>query len=119
VSFAGLTSEALTDNLTLGVALGLLLGKLVGVYGSAWTVIRLGWADMPMGAGGLQLFGVSLLCGIGFTMSLFISLLAFADTPLLQEEAKLGILCGSLIAGLLGWAILRVAPRDVPGPGER
>jgi NhaA family Na+:H+ antiporter len=116
VSFAGMTTEALTSDLTLGVALGLLLGKLVGVYGSAWAVIRLGLADVPMGAGRLQLLGVSLLCGIGFTMSLFIGLLAFANDPLLQEEVKVGILAGSAVAGLLGWAVLRVAPRDVPAP---
>ena len=94
-------------------------GVLVGVYGSAWLVIRLGWADVPMGAGRLQLLGVALLCGIGFTMSLFIGLLAFANDPLLQEEVKVGILGGSLIAGLLGWGVLRVAPRDVPAPGAR
>ena len=119
VSFAGMTMEALTDDLTLGVALGLLLGKLIGVYGSAWAVIRLGLADVPMGAGRLQLLGVALLCGIGFTMSLFIGLLAFANDPLLQEEVKVGILGGSLLAGLLGWAVLRVAPRDVPPPLPR
>jgi NhaA family Na+:H+ antiporter len=119
VSFAGMTAEALTDDLTLGVALGLLVGKVVGVGGSAALVIRLGLADMPMGAGRLQLLGVALLCGIGFTMSLFIGLLAFADQPLLQEEVKVGILGGSLVAGLLGWAVLRVAPRDVPAPGAR
>ncbi|TNC49161.1 Na+/H+ antiporter NhaA [Rubellimicrobium rubrum] len=118
VSFEHLTVEALTDDLTLGVALGLLLGKLVGVYGSAWLVIRLGLADVPMGAGKLQLFGVALLCGIGFTMSLFIGLLAFANEPLLQEEVKVGILGGSLIAGLLGWTVLRLAPRDVPAPAS-
>jgi len=67
VSFVGLTAEALTDHLTLGVALGLLLGKLVGVFGSAYLTICLGFADVPMGAGKLQLLGVSLLCGIGFT----------------------------------------------------
>jgi len=116
VSFAGMSTEALTSDMTLGVALGLLLGKLVGVFGSAWLVIRLGFADVPMGAGKLQLLGVSLLCGIGFTMSLFIGLLAFAGSPDLQEEVKVGILGGSLIAGLLGWAVLRVAPRDVPAP---
>nr|WP_246045571.1 Na+/H+ antiporter NhaA [Rubellimicrobium roseum] len=116
VSFEHLTVEALTDDLTLGVALGLLLGKVMGVFGSAWLVIRLGLADVPMGAGRLQLFGVALLCGIGFTMSLFIGLLAFANEPLLQEEVKVGILGGSLVAGLLGWGVLRVAPRDVPAP---
>jgi NhaA family Na+:H+ antiporter len=119
VSLAGLTAEKLTDNLTLGVALGLLAGKLVGVFGSAYLTIRLGFADMPMGAGRLQLLGVSLLCGIGFTMSLFIGLLAFANDPVLQDEVKIGILGGSLLAGLLGWAVLRVAPREIPAPPPR
>jgi NhaA family Na+:H+ antiporter len=119
VSFAGLTVDKLTDHLTLGVALGLLLGKLVGVFGSALLTIRLGFADVPMGAGKLQLLGVSLLCGIGFTMSLFIGMLAFADDPVLQDEVKIGILGGSLLAGLLGWAILRVAPRQIAAPPER
>ena len=119
VSFAGLSPDILTADLTLGVALGLLVGKLVGVFGSAWLLIRLNVADAPAGAGTLQLLGVSLLCGIGFTMSLFIGLLAFAGDPLLQEEVKIGILGGSILAGLLGWGVLRVAPREVPGPGER
>ncbi|MCW8086669.1 Na+/H+ antiporter NhaA [Sabulicella glaciei] len=118
VSFAGMTVDALTDHLTLGVALGLVLGKLIGVYGSAALVIRLGYADMPMGAGRMQMLGVSLLCGIGFTMSLFIGMLAFADNLHMQNEVKVGILCGSLLAGLIGWAILRVAPRDVPTPDQ-
>jgi NhaA family Na+:H+ antiporter len=119
VSFAGLTADKLTDHLTLGVALGLLVGKLVGVFGSAFLTIRLGFADVPMGAGKLQLLGVSLLCGIGFTMSLFIGMLAFANDPVLQDEVKIGILGGSLLAGLLGWAVLRVAPREIPAPSPR
>ncbi len=119
VSFSGLTADALLDHLTLGVALGLVLGKLVGVFGSAWLAIRLGWADVPMGAGQLQLLGVSLLCGIGFTMSLFIGLLAFADDQRLQDEVKIGILAGSLVSGLLGWTVLRFATRDVPAPPSR
>lgn len=77
VSFEGLTFNSLLNPLTLGVALGLLVGKVVGVFGSAYAIIRAGFVDVPMGAGMLQLFGVSLLCGIGFTMSLFIGLLAF------------------------------------------
>jgi NhaA family Na+:H+ antiporter len=118
VSFAGLTADALLDHLTLGVALGLLLGKLVGVFGAAALTIRAGLADMPMGASMPQLLGVSMLCGIGFTMSLFIGLLAFADDPLLQAEVKIGILGGSLLSGLVGWAVLRVAPREVPAPAS-
>jgi NhaA family Na+:H+ antiporter len=69
-----------------------------------------------MGAGKLQMLGVSLLCGIGFTMSLFIGMLAFANDPVLQDEVKIGILGGSLLAGLLGWAVLMVAPRQIPAP---
>jgi NhaA family Na+:H+ antiporter len=68
-----------------------------------------------MGAGKLQMLGVSLLCGIGFTMSLFIGMLAFANDPVLQDEVKIGIL-GALLAGLLGWAVLMVAPRQIPAP---
>lgn len=116
ISFAGLTFGALLDNLTLGVAAGLVVGKLVGVFGSAALTIRFGLAAMPMGASWAQLLGVSMLCGIGFTMSLFIGLLAFEEAPALQEGVKLGILAGSLVAGLAGWAILRVVPRRVPAP---
>jgi NhaA family Na+:H+ antiporter len=118
VSFGDVTADALLDHLTLGVALGLLVGKLVGVFGAAALTIRAGLADVPMGAGWMQLVGVSLLCGIGFTMSLFIGLLAFAEDPALQDGVKIGILAGSGVAGLLGWAVLRVAPRDVPAPGS-
>lgn len=114
VSFAGLTPAALVDHLTLGVAAGLLVGKLVGVFGTAALTIRLGVATMPAGAGWAQLLGVSLLCGIGFTMSLFIGALAFAATPLLQDGVKVGILAGSLLAGLAGWAVLRFVPLAGP-----
>src|SRR3712207_1639638 len=72
VSFAGVSADALLAPLTLGVSLGLLVGKLVGVFGAAALTIRAGLADVPMGASWAQLAGVALLCGIGFTMSLFI-----------------------------------------------
>ena len=110
---------SLVEPLTLGVALGLFVGKLVGVFGSAYAVIRAGLADVPMGAGMLQLVGVALLCGIGFTMSLFIGLLAFADAPALQEEVKIGILVGSTLSGIAGWTLLRFAPRQIPAPQPR
>lgn len=111
VSFAGVSAATLIEPLTLGVAGGLLIGKLVGVYGFSALAIRAGIAERPAHATRAQMLGVALLCGVGFTMSLFISLLAFADSPLLQDEAKLGILGGSLAAGLLGYLVLRMQPR--------
>ena len=95
---------------TLGVAAGLLLGKVGGVFGFASIAVRLGLADRPAHAGRLQMLGVALLCGIGFTMSIFITLLAFPSSPLLQAEAKIGILAGSLLSAIGGWAMLRFAP---------
>jgi NhaA family Na+:H+ antiporter len=99
------------DPLTLGVAGGLVAGKLIGVFGSAAIAIRLGVADLPRHATWTQLFGTALLCGIGFTMSLFIGLLAFAQDLVLQEEVKIGILTGSLLAGLLGTLVLLATSR--------
>ncbi len=110
VSFAGTGWQALTEPLTLGIAAGLLVGKLVGVLGAAALAIRFGLAALPFRATWLHLFGIALLCGIGFTMSLFIGLLAFGDAPALQEKMKIGILAGSLAAGVLGYTVLRLAP---------
>ncbi|MBZ9860725.1 Na+/H+ antiporter NhaA [Mesorhizobium sp. CA12] len=110
VSLGGLSLAALVEPLTLGVAAGLVLGKLIGVFGSSALAIRFGLADLPANAGWLHMLGISLLCGIGFTMSLFIGLLAFAGDPALQDAVKVGILAGSLIAALLGAAILLMAP---------
>ena len=98
------------EPLTLGVAAGLVLGKLVGVFGSSAIAIRLGLADLPVNAGWLHMLGISLMCGIGFTMSLFIGLLAFANDPALQDAVKVGILAGSLVAALIGAAVLLMAP---------
>ncbi|MFI0845216.1 Na+/H+ antiporter NhaA [Mesorhizobium sp. IMUNJ 23232] len=114
VSFAGMSLSSLVEPLTLGVAAGLVLGKLVGVLGTSALAIKLGLADLPRNANWTHLTGVALLCGIGFTMSLFIGLLAFAEDPDLQKAVKLGILAGSLVAALLGTAVLMMAP----GAGE-
>lgn len=111
VSLAGFGASALIDPLTLGVAGGLVIGKLVGVYGTALATVKLGWADAPANAAPLHVLGVALLCGIGFTMSLFIGLLAFPDNPALQDDVKIGILLGSLIAALLGSIVLLLSPR--------
>ncbi|BAV49696.1 Na(+)/H(+) antiporter NhaA [Mesorhizobium sp. 113-1-2] len=110
VSLAGLSFGALIEPLTLGVAAGLVVGKLVGVFGSSALAIRLGLADLPAHAGWSHMLGISLLCGIGFTMSLFIGLLAFASDVALQDAVKVGILAGSFIAAILGAAVLLMAP---------
>ena len=117
VSFAGVTADTLAEPLTLGVALGLLLGKLVGVFGFSALLIRAGVADLPAAAGWGQMLGVALLCGIGFTMSLFIGSLAFEEAPALLDKVKLGILAGSVTAGLAGYAVLRIAAREGKAPG--
>ena len=110
LSLAGLGADAIVAPVTLGVALGLFLGKLIGVLGSVWLMVKVGIADLPSAASWRQMFGVALLCGIGFTMSLFVALLAFAE-PALQDEAKLGIMLGSLVAGLCGYLVLAGSAR--------
>ena len=97
--------------LPLGIALGLFVGKQAGIFASLTIAERLGFARRPEGASLLQLWGIALLCGIGFTMSLFIAGLAFPGDPVLVEEAKLGVLAGSLVSALLGYAVLRFAGR--------
>ncbi|WP_428679745.1 Na+/H+ antiporter NhaA [Reyranella sp.] len=116
VSLAGFDVAALVDPLTLGVAGGLVLGKVIGVYGTALATVKLGWADGPTNAAPLHVLGVALLCGIGFTMSLFIGLLAFPDSAALQDGVKIGILLGSLLAAVLGTMVLLLSPR--PGGAE-
>jgi NhaA family Na+:H+ antiporter len=119
ISFAGLSPSDLLAPLPLGVAAGLFIGKQLGVFGFAAAAVRFGWADLPAHATWRQLYGVALLCGIGFTMSLFIGLLAF-DNPELQDAAKLGVLLGSALSGLAGWLVLRSAPapRVAPAPAH-
>jgi NhaA family Na+:H+ antiporter len=102
---------ALSAPSTLGVAAGLFLGKQLGVFGFSAVAIRLGAANRPTGASWSQLYGVSLLCGVGFTMSLFINNLAFRS-PLLQDETKVGVLAGSVLSALAGWAVLSLAAKS-------
>ncbi|WP_271009162.1 Na+/H+ antiporter NhaA [Paucibacter sp. B51] len=110
VSLAGLSPAALLEPLPLGIAAGLVLGKALGVFGSAWLLIKAGAASRPQGASWTQFFGVCVLCGIGFTMSLFIGGLAFAGLdPSFETRVKLGVLSGSLLAGVLGTLILNKA----------
>ncbi|OQP85630.1 Na+/H+ antiporter NhaA [Rhizobium rhizosphaerae] len=118
VSLAHVTLGSLTEPLTLGVALGLVLGKFIGVFGTVALLVRLGLAQLPAQAGWGQMAGTALLCGIGFTMSLFIGLLAFND-PAVQDAVKIGILLGSLVAGLLGVALMAAFGRRAPASPSR
>ncbi len=106
VSFTGVSLSNLADPVPLGVAAGLFVGKQIGVFFFAWLAIRLRLAERPLGASWMQVYGVAMLCGIGFTMSLFIGLLAYANSPLLQDETKLGVLLGSLLSAVLGAILL-------------
>ena len=108
----------LTAPATLGAALGLFLGKPLGVGLFCLAAIKLGWAKRPSGASPMQLFGVSALCGIGFTMSLFINNLAF-DAPILQDETKIGVLAGSVLSALLGWLVFSLARKPASAHIER
>jgi Na+:H+ antiporter, NhaA family len=110
VSFSGVSPSVLVEPLTMGVAAGLILGKLVGVLGTVAVLVKLGLADLPAKANWGMMTGIALLCGIGFTMSLFIGLLAFAD-PAVQDHIKIGIMMGSLTAGLLGSLFLMMFGR--------
>ena len=109
VALAGGGAESLLAPLPLAVALGLLAGKQAGIFSAVLLSERLGLARRPQGASLAQLWGVALLCGIGFTMSLFIGALAFPHRPELVDEAKLGVLLGSLLSALLGYLVLRLA----------
>ena len=111
VALGGDIGAALGASVSLGVIMGLFFGKQIGVTMFSWLAVRLGWAELPAGVGWRQLYGVSLLTGIGFTMSLFIANLAFGD-PAVLDQAKIGIFAASLLSGALGWGLLR---RTRPG----
>ncbi|MBB3033295.1 Na+/H+ antiporter NhaA [Alteriqipengyuania lutimaris] len=110
VSFEGMEPAALLAPLPLGIALGLLVGKQIGIFGLAWLAVKSGIARLPDGVGWLQVWGLSLIAGIGFTMSLFIGNLAFAS-PEQINAVKLGVLSGSVIAAIAGVLILLRARR--------
>ncbi|MCG7393561.1 Na+/H+ antiporter NhaA [Microvirga sp. ACRRW] len=112
VSLSGLSFDALLSPLPLGIAMGLFIGKQVGVFSFSWLAFKLDWADVPAGATRLQCYGVALLCGIGFTMSLFIGALAFPTQPELNDATKIGVLMGSVLSALTGYALLSFAPRE-------
>jgi len=109
ISLSGVSLETLLKPVPLGITLGLFLGKQVGVFGLSWVVIKLGWATLPERTRWVHFYGVSVICGIGFTMSLFISALSFEHVPvneLALLSDRLGIIVGSLVAALVGYGIL-------------
>ena len=108
VSLAGIELGDMLAPLPLGIALGLVLGKQIGVFGATWATVKLGFAQLPHGVTWAHIYGLSCLAGIGFTMSLFIGSLSFAD-PELMNAVRLGVLSGSLISGVVGFAVLRMS----------
>lgn len=117
VSLAGVSLGVFSEPLTMGIALGLMLGKLVGVVGTVALLVKLGLAQLPAKASWGQMIGTAFLCGIGFTMSLFIGLLAF-DDPTVQDHVKIGILIGSVASGILGAICLAVFGRRSAAPAS-
>ena len=105
ITFQSEMVQGLSSPLGLGIIVGLIVGKSVGIMGTCWLCIKSGLATLPHLASWKHMFGVGLLGGIGFTMSIFVSLLSFSD-PLFIEEAKLAVLVGSLISGLCGYLFL-------------
>lgn len=120
VNLSGLGIEGVLAPLPIAIAAGLFLGKQVGIFSAIWIVDRIGFAKRPFGASWAQIWGITILCGIGFTMSLFIGELAFPGYRELIDEAKIGILGGSLVSALAGYLILRLStdPNRQPDPEE-
>jgi NhaA family Na+:H+ antiporter len=110
ISFRGMSFASIFEPVTLGIAGGLVIGKQIGVFVPLWLVIRFGLARMPENANYLQLYAVSILCGIGFTMSLFIGGLAFELSDF-RAPVRLGVLSGSIVCAVLGYLLLRFGSR--------
>jgi NhaA family Na+:H+ antiporter len=108
VSLGGLSPADLFSPVPMGIAAGLFIGKQLGVFSACWIAVKLGLAKLPEGANWMQVYGVACLTGVGFTMSLFIGTLAFDDAELLNG-VRLGVLMGSILSGILGYALLRMS----------
>ena len=110
ISFSGVGFEGILHEVPVGIALGLFFGKQVGIFGLCWLFIKLKIAQLPTGVSWTGLYGTSALCGIGFTMSLFIGSLAFEETGVnLLFDERLGIILGSFVSGVVGYSILRAS----------
>jgi NhaA family Na+:H+ antiporter len=109
VDLRSIEISQMANPVPLGIMLGLFLGKQIGVFGFSFIAIKLKIASLPRGSSWLMLYGVSILTGIGFTMSLFIDSLAFADDTLFLYTDKLAILLGTLLSATIGYIVLRIA----------
>ena len=111
VDLRDISIDGMFSSVPLGIMAGLFIGKQLGVFGFVWIAIKLGFASLPKGSSWIQLYGVALLTGIGFTMSLFVNTLAYNDTELFSYADKLAILLGSFISGLAGYIVLRISSK--------
>jgi NhaA family Na+:H+ antiporter len=110
ISLEGVSLQYLLHPVSLGIAAGLFIGKQFGIFLFCWLSVRVGLAKLPDGLGWLSIYGVALLCGVGFTMSLFIGSLAFEETGVnLLFDERLGIIVGSLLSGACGYLVLRAS----------
>jgi NhaA family Na+:H+ antiporter len=114
ITLEGVTLQDVLTPITMGIFLGLLLGKFLGVVGISWIFLKLKWATLPEDMTFKNLYGAGFLAGIGFTMSLFITNLAFSS-PQLILQAKIGTLAASLLAGLIGFLLLK---KTLPQTGQ-
>jgi Na+:H+ antiporter, NhaA family len=113
ISFNDIGMEQILHEVPTGIALGLFFGKQLGIFGLCWIAIKLGMASLPKGMSWSSLYGTAVLCGIGFTMSLFIGSLAFEETGVnLLFDERLGIILGSLASGIVGYLVLRSSLRS-------
>ena len=119
VSLEGVSVASLLDPIPFGIAVGLFLGKQLGVFGASWVAVRLGLAALPQGVRWAEVYGVAILCGVGFTMSLFISGLAFETGGGAHTvDDRLGILMGSALSAVVGYVALRAIIARTGGSGE-
>jgi NhaA family Na+:H+ antiporter len=113
IPFDGISLDSFLHPVPLGIATGLFFGNQLGVMGFSWVAIKLGISQLPQGVGWTQLYGAALLCGIGFTMSLFVGSLAFEQGgPDYAVDDRLGILLGSIVSGLAGYIVLRLFSKE-------
>ena len=117
VSFAGVSSNAVYGTVSMGIAAGLFIGKQAGVFGMTALVMGLGLAKKPEGSSWAMLYGIALICGVGFTMSLFIGSLAFEHGGFAQATAlRVGVITGSVVSGFCGWLVLHLSlPKHTTG----